>query len=173
MQLQGQTALVIGSACAAGTAIARAFHANGARLGLADQSPTAALAQETSALALPLDSLDDTAFARLAYAAGDALGDIDILVIAIAPPPSPGPMAELAEPDFDRLVTQFTRPLYLAARHFLPAMQTRGRGTLLACAPLPGSAAAARPGWQAPARAWFISAIEYPLPPNMDPTVCA
>lgn len=160
MQLQGQTALVIGAASPAGTAIARALHAAGARLCLADTAPPAALAQDLSALALPLDPCDDTAFAQLAYAAGDALGDIDILVIAIAPAQPPRAMAETPPPDFDHLLALHTRPLYLATRHFLPAMQARGRGTVLTCAPLPGSGAAAPHGWHGPARAWVIAATE-------------
>lgn len=87
MQLQGQTAIVIGSAGPAGAAIARALHAAGARLWLADLTPPVALAQDLSAFALPFDPCDDKAVAHLAGEACDALGDLDILVIVTASPP--------------------------------------------------------------------------------------
>ena len=160
--LTGRTALVLGGAGPAGSAIARALAAAGARVCVADPNLDAArsLAADITGMALPFEPLDSASHARLAYGFGDAWGDLDILVNAVAPLQMARPMEEVTEPDFDRTTALYSRPLFLAVRHFLPAMKLRGRGVILTHIPTAARLPRSRPGWHGPARAWAIAATE-------------
>jgi 3-oxoacyl-[acyl-carrier protein] reductase len=160
--LSGRTALVLGGAGPVGSTIARALAAAGARVCAADPNLDTArsLATDISGMALPFEPLDSASHARLAYAFGDAWGDPDILVNAVAPPQVARPMEELTEPDFDRTTALCSRPLFLAVRHFLPAMKLRGHGVVLTHIPVPARLPRNRPGWHGPARAWAMAATE-------------
>lgn len=127
MTLNGRTALVTGGAGASGAAIARALAAAGARVCIADANLEAAraLGQEIGGMGHLLDPAEDASFARLAYALGDAWGDLDILVNAVAPAQVARPMEETGEADFARIITLHARPLFLATRHMVPAMKAR------------------------------------------------
>jgi 3-oxoacyl-[acyl-carrier protein] reductase len=162
MTLNGKTALVTGGAGASGAAIARAFAAAGARVCVADPNPEAAraLGQEIGGMGHLLDPADDASFARLAYALGDAWGDLDILVNAVAPAQVARPMEETGEADFDRIIALHVRPVFLATRHMVPAMKARGRGVILNYIAISGVNGKSRPGWYGPAKAWSIAATE-------------
>jgi len=162
MTLKGRTALVTGGAGVAGAGIARALAGAGARVCIADPNPEAAraLGQDLGGMGHALDPVDDGSFARLAYAVGDAWGDLDILVNAVAPAQMARPMEETGEVDFDRIVALHTRPVFLATRYMVPAMKARGQGVILNYIAISGVNGKSRPGWHGPAKAWSIAATE-------------
>jgi 3-oxoacyl-[acyl-carrier protein] reductase len=162
MTIEGKTALVTGGAGPAGAAIARALASAGARVCVADPNLDAAraLGAELDGMGEFLDPLDDTAYARLAYAMGDAWGDLDILVIATPPVHLARPMEQTADADFDRVLSLHARPIFLATRHFIPAMLAGGRGVVLNCCSITGIYNKSHPGWLGPAKAWVMAATE-------------
>jgi short-subunit dehydrogenase len=86
MDLPGARALVAGATGVLGGAIARALHGEGARVALAGRDPErlAALARELGgAPALSFDALDLGRCAAVVGEAVDALGGLDLLVVAI------------------------------------------------------------------------------------------
>jgi 3-oxoacyl-[acyl-carrier protein] reductase len=162
MRLDGRTALVIGGAGPAGAAIVRAMAQAGARVCVADANPEAAeaLADDVAGMGHALDPLDDAAYARLAYDLGDAWGDLDILVNAVAPQHVVRPIEETSEADFDRIIALHTKPVHLASRHFVPAMKARGTGAILNYIAISGIYSGSSPGWHGPAKAWLVAATE-------------
>ena len=83
MKIEGKSVVVTGGASGIGLALARRFRAEGARgIALADLQEDAllAVAGEIDALAVPCDVADEVDIKRLAAAAEDAFGPIDVLV---------------------------------------------------------------------------------------------
>jgi short-subunit dehydrogenase len=86
VDLSGARTLVAGATGVLGGAVARALHAEGARLALAGRNPQslAALAEELGgAPSFTFDALDLDRSAAVVGEAADALGGLDVLVVAI------------------------------------------------------------------------------------------
>lgn len=155
MQLTDRTAVIVNGAQGAGLAVARALAGAGARLCLTDPAADAAesAARGLGQTGLACDPADAGSVGRLAYAAGDVLGDIDIVVAILNGGPA-RPADETAEDGLDRLVAARMRPLFLLSRHFGPAMRSRGQGLLLPIALMPAAADC----WQDAAAGWIAAA---------------
>lgn len=130
MSLVGLSALVTGGSRGIGLAIARALHAEGARLALLarDADALRKAADPLGALALPADAADADAVAACVAQAGA----VDILVHAAG---LNGPMGralwdcDVAE--IDAVLGSNLRAAALLARAVLPDMIRRGRGRLV------------------------------------------
>lgn len=133
MGLQGKAAVIIGGASGFGAGIARALAEAGVRVMIGDPDGAAAetLAQEVGGLWALVDTAQNSAVGALAYKAADQLGDIDILVTAYQSLSPAKPLDEWTEAEFDGCVQAQTKPLFLAARHFVPAMKARRIGAIL------------------------------------------
>jgi 3-oxoacyl-[acyl-carrier protein] reductase len=153
MRLAGQVAVVTGAGRGIGRAIAGRLAREGAAVVLAARSAgeIAAAAAEIEraggrADAVPADVRDQAAVEALAQAALARHGRIDVLVAAAGV----AAFAELVDTnpnDWDQMMTVNLRGVFLCARAVLPAMISRGRGTIIAVGSmvtgrtLPGSAA--------------------------------
>ena len=140
MNISGSTVLLTGATGGIGHAIARALHAQGAKLILTGRRTDVLepLAAELGAQALAVDLTDRAALERLLEQAGD----VEILV-ANAALPAAGRLDSFSTEEIDRaLAVNLTAPILLA--HALaPKMATRGAGHLLFVNSLSGRTATA------------------------------
>ena len=156
--LVDKTAIVMGSGTGFGAGIARALAEAGVRVMVCDANADAAeaVASEIGGLWAVADPAQNAAFGAMAYQAGDQLGDIDILVNAAWSNAAPKPCDQLAEAEFDALLLAHTKPIYLSARHFIPAMKARRSGVILNLV----AAAAAGSVWSNAARGFAVAATK-------------
>ena len=98
MDIQDSRALVVGASGALGGAIARALHAEGARVVAAgrDEARTTEVARDLGTAPLTLDVVDVDACAATVATAVDQLGGLDLLVVTVGVAGF-GPAAELDE----------------------------------------------------------------------------
>ena len=160
MRLENKTALVTGAASGFGAGIARRFAAEGAQVMIADINADAAqaLAAELGALGCAVNVAEDASVAAMAQAALDAWGRIDILVNNAGVTHLPGPMEEISEEDFDRVLAVNAKSVYLTARHILPAMKRAGSGAILNVASTAGVSPRPRLSWYNASKGWMITA---------------
>ena len=139
MLLADKTAVIYGAGGGVGSAVARAFAHEGAKLFLAGRTLTRveAVAQEISAAggvaeAAQVDALDQRAVeAHIGQVAGKA-GSIDILFNAIGMQDVQGkPLIEMSLEDFTRPITIATQTQFLTARAAARRMVPQGFGVIL------------------------------------------
>jgi 3-oxoacyl-[acyl-carrier protein] reductase len=126
-------ALVTGAGAGIGQAIARAFHAAGARVALGDvrEAPLTRTASElaTRVFAQPVDVRDAAAVARFVEAAEKALGPVTIAVANAGIYPN-SPVLEMAVEEWDRVMETNVRGVFLtcqAAARRMVATGTAGK----------------------------------------------
>jgi 3-oxoacyl-[acyl-carrier protein] reductase len=160
MRLENKTAIVTGAASGFGAGIARRFAAEGAQVMIADINVDAAqaLAAELGALGCAVNVAEDASVAAMAQAALDAWGRIDILVNNAGVTHLPGPMEEISDEDFDRVLAVNAKSVYLTARHILPAMKRAGSGAILNVASTAGVSPRPRLSWYNASKGWMITA---------------
>ncbi|MEL7259583.1 MAG: glucose 1-dehydrogenase [Pseudomonadota bacterium] len=162
MRLEGKTAIVTGGGSGFGAGICRKFAAEGARAmvvdvnldgaqAIADEIGNGALAQRTD-----VGNSDDVA--ALATAAREAFGELDILVNNAGITHLPGPMDEITEEDFDRVLAVNAKSVFLTAKHIIPAMKARGQGAVLNVASTAGVSPRPRLSWYNASKGWMITA---------------
>jgi short-subunit dehydrogenase len=132
MRLAGAVALVTGGSSGIGAATARALAAAGARPLIAGRDPgrLRAVARETGGVALQADLADPQGPDRLAAAALDAAGRVDLLV-SNAGVGWAGPIEDLPAAKAAELITvNLTAPIQLT-RLLVPGMIKRGSGRIV------------------------------------------
>jgi NAD(P)-dependent dehydrogenase (short-subunit alcohol dehydrogenase family) len=146
--LDGQVALVTGASSGLGRATAVAIAQAGAAVALLARGrqdlEQAAAEVETlggRALVLAADLADAAALTGAVARVVAALGRIDVLVNA-AGTDAPGPVAELATGDWDRVLAVNLRAPFVLAKAAFPHMQAAGRGTVVNV-----SSVAGKRGW--------------------------
>ncbi len=162
MQLQDKTALVTGGASGFGAGIARAFRDAGARVMIADINAEAAeaMADVLGAAFVVADVGSNAGAARIADFARGELGTPDILVNNAGITHLPGPLEDISEDEFDRVLRVNAKSVYLTARHFVPAMKARRSGAILNIASTAGISPRARLSWYNASKGWMITATK-------------
>ena len=164
MRLTGKTAIVTGGASGFGAGIARKFVAEGARVVIADLNTDLAheLAEELGEAA----KVCTTNVAKAAdvdamtQAALDHGGRIDILVNNAGVTHLPGPMDEVSEEDFDRILAVNIKAVYLAAQKIVPLMKAQKSGAILNVASTAGVSPRPRLSWYNASKGWMITATK-------------
>jgi NAD(P)-dependent dehydrogenase (short-subunit alcohol dehydrogenase family) len=152
MRLENKTAVIYAAGGAIGTAVARAFAREGARVHLTgrDLAQLDAVAAEIGAAgAAQVDALDaDAVEAHL-----DTVGRVDIAFNAIGPGPAPHriPLTELTADAFAAPVAFYARSNFITATAAARRMTGQGAGVIVTLTAVPGRSPANLIGGQAPA----------------------
>ncbi|MFP6665682.1 MAG: SDR family oxidoreductase [Pirellulales bacterium] len=137
MQLSGKTAVVTGGGSGIGLAIAQALVDEGCAVlicGRGQPRLDEALATRPSAarfVAHSVDVSDRESVGELFRAAGEQLGNIDILVNSAGINVPKRMIGNLAPEDWDRMIEIIATGSYNCIREVLPAMRERGDGLII------------------------------------------
>lgn len=142
LQLNGKGVLVTGGAGGIGTALSRAFAAEGARVGVhyhASADKAQALAKELGGAALGADLTREADVDALVPAAVQALGRLDVLVAnaGVWPPPDE-PVWEMSLTRWRRTMAENLDSVFLTCRAFLRHVKTTGVGNVVIIASTAG-----------------------------------
>lgn len=132
--LKQRTAVVLGATAGLGAAIARQLGAEGANVvvvGRSEDRASELAASLPSAIAVAADLTDADAPDRIASAARDAFGQVDVLILNGGGPP-PGPAVGFTEESLDKAVDLLVRPQLAMVGKVLPGMIDRGWGRIVA-----------------------------------------
>lgn len=162
MRLQGKIAVVTGAASGFGAGIARKFAAEGARVMVADLNVEAAreIAKQISGLACHVDVADGPSVEAMTKTTLDQLGQIDVLVNNAGITHLPGPLEDITEEDFDRVLAVNAKSVFLTARHVVPLMKARKTGAILNIASTAGVSPRAHLNWYNASKGWMITATK-------------
>jgi NAD(P)-dependent dehydrogenase (short-subunit alcohol dehydrogenase family) len=138
IDMAGRVALITGASRGIGAAIAREFHAAGARVVVTarDAEALEALAEELGgpdqALAVPADISDPTAVCGLVARVLAVFGRLDFAVNnAAGGGHGPTPLAEVPLEAFDSGLAVTLRGVFLSMREEIPAMVRSGEGAIV------------------------------------------
>lgn len=135
LELGGMRVLVTGAAGGLGRAFARGFAQAGATVMAADINPQGVTetAQMTGGYAHQVDVTDAASCKRLATAAEDALGGLDILVnnAAIYAGLERQPMEELDEAVWDKVMAVNIKGVWQVTRALSPMLRQSGQGAIV------------------------------------------
>lgn len=141
-RLEGKVALVTGAAGGIGSATARIFAREGARVALVDVDEPAvrALGRELGggALAMAADVADGVAVQRYVARTVDELGGIDVLFNNAGVEGAVALVHEQDEEQFDRVLRINVRGVWLNLKHAAVAMIARGGGSIVNTASVGG-----------------------------------
>jgi NAD(P)-dependent dehydrogenase (short-subunit alcohol dehydrogenase family) len=142
--IAGRAAVVTGAGGAIGSAIARSFAAEGARVLVADIDGEAAERVATeirasggTALGQRLDVSDEASWAAAVTRAVDELGGVDILVNNAGLNAEADAVHETVE-GFQRIIAVNEIGVWLGMKHAIPAMQQAGGGAIVNIASICG-----------------------------------
>ena len=135
MRLTGKTAIVTGAAGGIGSAVARQFAKEGANLCLADKRPEIAVAQEIrelgrTAIEQPTDVTDSAAVRLMVDRTLAAFGRVDILV-NVAGVSSHGSSEQVTEAEWDRVLTNNLKSVFLCCQAVIPPMRAQRYGRIV------------------------------------------
>lgn len=133
--LDGRVCVVTGAASGFGEATARRFHAEGARVVVADLDADGARRVATSlgadALAIAVDVRHSEQVAAMVAAAADTFGGLDVLVNNAGIIHAKDSIESLAEDDFDRIVDVNLRGAFLGIKHAVPVLRRSRHAVIL------------------------------------------
>ncbi|MES2937576.1 MAG: SDR family oxidoreductase [Pseudomonadota bacterium] len=163
MILQNRIAVVYGAAGAVGSAVARAFAAEGARLFLTGRqhAPVEALARDIvsaggSAEAAEVDALDEQAVDRHLQSVVEQAGRLDISFNAVGVPDAKilgVPLVDIDAEQFILPIAAYTRSYFLTARLAARRMLPNRSGVIMTISALPARMGARWNGGYGPAQA--------------------
>jgi 3-oxoacyl-[acyl-carrier protein] reductase len=136
MRLEGKTALVTGAASGFGEAMATLFAAEGAAVVLADVNDAtrvtdAIVTGGARATFVQGDVTDRAAVHRMARAAIDDFGTLDIMVNNAGAAHRNLPLLDVSEEDFDRVYAVNVKAIYLSTLEVVPLFRSQGGGTII------------------------------------------
>jgi 3-oxoacyl-[acyl-carrier protein] reductase len=144
VRLEGKVAIVTGAASGIGAATARRFFAEGARVVIADIDEAGALRMAADidpsgerALGLACDVTQQGQCAAVAAATVERFGGIDVLH-ANAGLPFNGPIEEVDEATFDRVVGVNLKGAFFSAQAVVPVLKARRGGSIIFTSSLQG-----------------------------------
>lgn len=158
MRLTGKTAIVTGGGSGFGAGIVARFASEGAKVIVADINLAAAqtVAATVGGIAAEVDVASNASVAALALAHPAP----DIIVNNAGITHLPQPMEDVSEAEFDRVLAVNAKSVYLMARHFVPAMKTRGSGAILNIASTAGVSPRPNLNWYNASKGWMITATK-------------
>jgi NAD(P)-dependent dehydrogenase (short-subunit alcohol dehydrogenase family) len=132
-RLDGQVAIVTGAGQGIGRKIAEGLADQGARVVVADVQGAEEAAAALDGLAVAVDVSDQAACERMAQAAIDAYGRIDILInnAGIWSSLVPTPFEQLSVHEWKRVFDVNVLGMYLATRAVAPSMRQAQRGRII------------------------------------------
>ena len=162
MRLEGKTAIVTGAGSGFGAGIARKFVAEGARVLVVDLNGEAAqaVAGELGAVAHRADVSNGDDVAEMVETALTRFSRLDILVNNAGITHLPGPMEEISEEDFDRVLAVNCKSVYLTARAAVPVLKSQGAGAILNIASTAGVSPRPRLNWYNASKGWMNTATK-------------
>jgi NAD(P)-dependent dehydrogenase (short-subunit alcohol dehydrogenase family) len=138
VRLDGKSAIVVGAANGIGRATALAFAAAGAGVACADveaagAKTTAADIEKSGGQAMPVHlDVTESASCRAAVAASvERFGGVDVLLYGAADNDRTATVLELDEAAWDRVIRINLTGAFLMAKATIPAMVTRGGGSVI------------------------------------------
>ena len=148
MMLKNKTAIIYGAGGAIGSAVAKAFAKEGAKVFLTGRNlaSVAAVAKEITAAggvaeAAQVDALDERAVEQHMTEMVSKAGTVDISFNAITPVPQPGtqgiPIAQLPVDSFTAPITAYMRSYFLTAQAAARRMVEKRSGVILIHTPEP------------------------------------
>ncbi|MDF3415911.1 SDR family oxidoreductase [Sulfitobacter sp. M57] len=162
MRLNGKTAIVTGGASGFGAGIVRKFHAEGARVLIADLNAEMGqdLASDLGAgvEVSATNVADGPSVQAMADRAVDLWGQIDILINNAGVTHLPAPMEDISEEDFDKVIAVNVKSVYLTARSVVPLMKARGSGAILNVASTAGVSPRPNLSWYNASKGWMNNA---------------
>jgi len=164
MRLKGKTAIVTGGASGFGAGIVRKFVGEGAAVMIADINEDGAkkLATEMGAqtLAHMVDVANADSVSAMAAAAIVGLGHVDIVVNNAGVTHLPGPLEDISEDEFDRVLAVNAKSVFLSAKYLVPHMKGRKAGVILNVASTAGVSPRPRLSWYNASKGWMITATK-------------
>lgn len=164
MRLEGKTAIITGGAQGFGGGIVDKFIAEGAKVLVADiQGDKArAKAAEVGNAATPceVDVADNGSVKAMMDTAMEAFGHVDIIVNNAGVTHLPTLMEDVEDDMFDRVMAVNCKSIYLAARHFVPHMKSRGTGSIINVASTAGLSPRPKLNWYNASKGWVITATK-------------
>lgn len=164
MRLKGKTAIVTGGASGFGAGIVRKFHAEGARVLIADlnlemgQELATELGDGVAAIATNV--ADGADVQKMTDHAVALWGHIDILINNAGTTHLPDAMEDVSEADFDKVLAVNVKSVYLTARSIVPLMKERGQGAILNVASTAGVSPRPRLSWYNASKGWMNNATK-------------
>lgn len=168
MRLKDKVAIVTGGGSGFGAGIVKKFVAEGAKVVVADLNLEGALdiaAQAgPNARALRVDVSSATDVRTMMEAAELHFGRLDIVVNNAGVTHLPGPLEDVSEADFDRIVAVNMKAIYYAMREAVPRLKANApgvqgiRGVVLNIASTAGVSPRPRLGWYNASKGWVITA---------------
>lgn len=143
--LAGKTAVITGSSRGIGRAIAEAMAAAGARVVVSSRkaeacAPVAEAIEAAGGVAtvIPCNISHEAEHERLIAGAREVFGTIDILVLNAASNPVYGPMAEVSDAAFDKIIANNVRANMKLALATIPEMVARKDGAVIIVSSIAG-----------------------------------
>lgn len=164
MRLENKTAIVTGGSSGFGAGIVRKFHAEGAKVLIADLNVEMgqALADELGegVAVIGTNVADGAEVQAMTDRAMDLWGQIDILINNAGVTHLPAAMEDISEDDFDRVIAVNVKSVYLTARAIVPLMKARGQGAILNVASTAGVSPRPRLSWYNASKGWMNTATK-------------
>ena len=164
MRLDGKVAIVTGGASGFGAGITRKFIAEGAKVMIADLNGDGAaeLAAELgdAAVAHQVNVAKDDEVKGMIEACMAQFGTIDILVNNAGTTHMPGPLEDVEEEIFDRVLAVNTKSVYLTAKYAIPIMKKNGSGAVLNVASTGAVSPRPRLTWYNATKGWMTTATK-------------
>lgn len=133
-RLEGKVAIVTGAGSGIGAATARRFHAEGAKVVLADVSgaqDTVAKELGDGALPVQVDVTNGTSVQAMIATTLQELGRLDVLYNNAGIDGDIAPVGEMSEESWDRVQSVNLRGVFLGVRYGIPAMLQSGGGSII------------------------------------------